>query len=206
MYPKLKRKKSICLQMFGHLHPDAKGSDLTDRLRLKMHYLLMLGLEEFDSRVDQVIKASDCACGTIPIREKKAFTKYEFGTDKCSETEGKCGVVEYLIKHVNESTSIYRLLTGLPEERKTAEIRNSEMFLGDILIDPTVATSKDPCLKFGDLIIALESIGMPTFYTLNGKESQFFCPVLGQELIVRPIDPLKEDVVCRPDDANRPEF
>jgi hypothetical protein len=205
-FPQNKRKRHVCLQMFGQLYSDAKESDLTDRLRLKMRYLLILGLEEFDSRVDQVIKASACACGTIPIREKKPFSKYEFGTDKCSETEGKCGVVEYLSKYINESTSIHRLLKGLPEEEKTAEIRNSEMFLGDILIDPTVAISKEPCLKVGDLIIALESIGIPTFYTLNGKESQFFCPVLGQELIVRPVDPLRDDVVYRHDDANRPEF
>lgn len=44
----------------------------------------------------------------------------------------------------------------------------------------------DPCLEVGDLIIALESIDVQTFYTLNRKESLHFCRVLDQDLIIRP--------------------
>ena len=60
--------------------------------------------------------------------------------------------------------------------------------------------SRDPCLTVGDLMIALESVGIPTFYTLNGAESLFFCLALRQVLVVRPIDPAKEDIVWKFDD------
>jgi hypothetical protein len=58
----------------------------------------------------------------------------------------------------------------------------------------------------GDLLIALESVGVPTFHTLNSTESQHLSRALGQTLIVCPIDPLKPEVVCDKDDAEWPSF
>ncbi|MFI5457610.1 MAG: hypothetical protein ACHRXM_19380 [Isosphaerales bacterium] len=205
-FAKLRRKKNICLQMCAQVFSGANDAELTERLKLYMRSLLTLGLDEFDGRVGHVIKGSSCACSTIPIRERRPFHTYDFGTDKCSETAGKCGVSEYLGNHTDELSSIREFLKNLPTERKTAEIKNSEAFLEDILKNSGVAMSSNPCLTVGDLMIALESIGIPTFYTLNGKESQFFCVVLRQILIVRPIDPFKEEIICQIDDENRPKF
>jgi hypothetical protein len=187
-----KRRKHICLQLFGTLFEN--DTDRTERLKLRLHYLLTLGLKSFDKKMDQVITASKCACNKIPIRVKERFARYEFGTEKCSETGSQCGIVEYLVSQKHHMTKLYDALKLIPDAEKTDEIRRSEEFLQRVLIDPSIARSQNPCLTVGDLIIALESNGIPTFYTLNKKESQFFCAVLGQELIVRPIDALKDDV------------
>jgi hypothetical protein len=104
---------------------------------------------------------------------------------------------KYLMDQLNRRGSFHEVyyLKNSSESMKTEEIRRCEAFLERVLADPSSAQSQDPRLAVGDLLIALESNGIPTFYTLNQKESQFFCDALGQELIVRPIDPLKEDNV-----------
>jgi hypothetical protein len=81
-----KRKRHICLQMLFTLFDGASDEERTERAKLWLHYLLTLGLGEFDDQVDQVLKAAGCACSRIPIREIKPFARYEFGTDRCSET------------------------------------------------------------------------------------------------------------------------
>jgi hypothetical protein len=189
-----KRKKHICLQLFGTLFDGETDGDRTERMKLRLHYLLTLGLKSLDKKMDQVIKGSGCACNKIPIRVKERFARYEFGTERCSETGNQCGIVDYLISQKHHMRVLYDALRVVPDSEKSNEIRRSEEFLKRVLIDPGTARSQNPCLTVGDLIIALESNGIPTFYTLNQKESQFFCAVLGQELIVRPIDALKDDV------------
>jgi hypothetical protein len=68
---------------------------------------------------------------------------------------------------------------------------------------PERACSQNPCLTVGDLLIALESAGVHHFFTLNSAESQHLCRAMEQTLVVRPIDPRKEDVVC---DRNAPDW
>jgi hypothetical protein len=190
-----KRKRHICLQMLISLFENASDTELTERLKLRLHFLLTLGLKQFDKQVDQVLTSSECGCNKIPIRVKKEFASYEFGTDKCSEAGGRCGILAYLISRRDTLDNIYHYLKSINESMKTEEILRSEAFLERILIDPSIAQSQNPCLTVGDLLIAIESSGIPTFYTLNQRESQFFCEALSQELIVRPIDALKEDIV-----------
>jgi hypothetical protein len=198
------RKRHICLQMLGSLFENASDRDLTERLKLRLHFLLTLGLKQFDKQVDQVLTSLECGCNKIPIRVKKEFASYEFGTDKCSEAGDRCGILAYLIGRRETLTDIYKYLKSKHASMKTEELLRSEAFLERILIDPSIAQSQNPCLTVGDLLIAIESSGIPTFYTLNQKESQFFCDALGQELIVRPIDPLQDDIICRFDHENRP--
>jgi hypothetical protein len=202
---KLKRKRHICLQTLGFLFDDSTDLDLTERLRLRLHFLLTQGLKSFDKQTDQVIDASGCACNRMPIRVKKPFVSDEFGTDKCSETGNLCGIGAYLKSQKATLIKLYEHLKCIPESTKTDEIRRSEAFLERVLTDPGSAQAENPCLTVGDLLIALESNGIPTFYTLNEKESRFFCHALDQELIVRPVDPLKDDIICRFDNEERLE-
>ena len=97
-------------------------------------------------------------------------------------------------------------MKSLPDEKKSPEIKNAEHFLKGLERNPDKARNDDPCLTVGDLLIALESAGIPIFYTLNSKESQHLCRALDQTLIVRPTDPTKPEVLCRNDDREWPEF
>jgi hypothetical protein len=75
-----------------------------------------------------------------------------------------------------------------------------------IAAEPGNAKKEDPCLTVGDVLIALESAGVGHFLTLNGIESQHFCRILGQTLIVHPVDPTKEAIICDRNDPRWPEF
>jgi hypothetical protein len=97
-------------------------------------------------------------------------------------------------------------LQGIPARRKSAELQKAQQFLEKIEKKAEEAGEDDPCLSVGDLMIALEAAGVSCFYTLNSKESQYLCRALDQTLVVRPLAPLKDDVVCDRAESQWPLF
>jgi len=117
-----------------------------------------------------------------------------------------CGIASFLATQKTTLRSIASKLTGTPSASKSREIAVAEQFIEMVLADDACAHKYDPCLTVGDLVIALESAKVPVFYTLNGKESQHYCKVLGQRLIVRPVNPERDDVDCPSGDSEWPQF
>jgi hypothetical protein len=95
---------------------------------------------------------------------------------------------------------------SLPMEKKSHEIKGAETLLAILLSQTERARELDLCLTAGDLLIALESAGISHFLTLNGMESQHYCKVLEQTLIVHPVDPTKSEIVCPVELPQWPEF
>jgi hypothetical protein len=200
------RKRNICLQTLGQVY-GGSDKEKTDRLRLYLRSLLVDGMREFDQSVDTVRKESGCACGKHEVVEKLAFRRYDLGEDRCSRTRpSDCGIVAFLVSRKEIRDQILDKLRSLAADKKSAELQNAERFLNGLSTNWDRAQREDPCLTVGDLLIALESAGIPFFYTLNSRESQHLCRALDQTLIVRPIDPTKDDVVCRKDDPEWPAF
>jgi hypothetical protein len=205
--PQMSRKRNICLAMLGQLFDQADDRELTERFRLYLHYLLTLGLDQFDASVGQVIRSVGCACARVSIVEKVRYKRYEFGPDKCSNPKAEaCGIVAFLQQRTEALQGILQRLQSLPVEEKSTELQQAEEFITHVLQDPRSAVALDPCYCVGDLIIALESAGIPIFYTLNGKESQHLCRALDQTLIVRPTNPQFEDVECPRADPHWQKF
>ena len=94
----------------------------------------------------------------------------------------------------------------LPPEKKSTQLKAIETGLEDVLKNPTTAPNLDPCLTVGDLVIALESNGIRTFYTLNSKESQHLCRALDQDLVIRPNDSAKAEITHLHTDSLWPEY
>jgi hypothetical protein len=205
-WPRTKRKRNICLQTLGQVH-GGTDRDRTDRLRLYLRSLLINGLRQFRRSVDHVIPDSGCGCSKHDIVEKEPFRKYNLGEERCSRTkQGECAIVAFLESRREDAVRILKKLETLPEDHKSSEIKNAEQFLKRIFGNENRARNEDPCLTVGDLMIALESVGISSFFTLNGAESQHLCRALDQNLTVRPIDPLKEDVVCARENTEWPKF
>ena len=199
------RKRAICLQTLAQVH-EVSDAERTERLQLILRSLLVTGLRRFDQTVDELRTDSGCACAQQDIVEKIQLRRYEFGTDKCSQAEpGMCGIREFFENRMELASKIAQYFRAIPPEKKSAEIQNAEKFLAKIANDSAKAT-EEPCLKVGDLLIAMESAGISHFLTLNSTESQHFCRVLGQTLIVHPVDPTKKETICRADDEQWPEF
>jgi len=199
------RKQNICLQTLAQVH-GSNDAELTERLQLYLRSLLVAGLRRFDQIVDEVRADSNCACARLEIVEKQQLRRYEFGTDKCSRTNpGTCGINKFLAERLELVTKLLKQFSSLPPDKKSREIRTAEGFLQAVLAGDQAQTH-DPCLTVGDLLIALESAGISHFFTLNGTESQHLCRVLDQTLIVRPVNPMKADVVCPAEAAQWPEL
>jgi hypothetical protein len=204
--PQQQRKRNICLEMLTVLFEKADDAERTERAKRYLRTLLRVGLTDFDNSVDAVVWDSNCACAHFPVEEKIPYNRYEFGPDKCSATGSVCGIVEFLKLRQSEMRHVLAHLKQIPEALKSADLQKAETFIEKILENADRAKETEPCLTVGDLIIALESVGTPVFYTLNSKESQHLCRVLKQTLVVRPKNPGHEDVVCLNTDDAWPEF
>jgi hypothetical protein len=190
------RKRNICEQMLTQIH-GGTDKDLTDRLKLYLHSLLVTGLRRFDQQVDLLREESGCACARAGVVAKAPPRNYDLGQTRCSHPRaGTCRVVNFLIERKTARAQLVAYLKAIPEEEKTAELKKAQQFLESLETRLEQARQLDPCLQVGDLLIGLESVNAPNFYTLNSGESQHLCRALGQTLIVRPADPLHEDVVC----------
>jgi hypothetical protein len=200
------RKRTICLQALAQVHGN-NDAEQTERLQLYLRSLLVAGLRRFDQMVDEVRRDSSCACARLEVIEKQALRRYEFGTDQCSRTNpGSCGISQFLAQRSELVTRILTHLQSLQPDKKSLEIKNAEEFLQKIRQGSDQAQGCDPCLTVGDLLIALESAGISHFLTLNGVESQHYCRVLEQTLIVHPVNPMKAEIVCLAESSQWPEF
>ncbi len=199
------RKRNICLQTLAQVH-EASAEERTDRLRLYLHSLLVAGLKRHDQSVDHLRRDSGCGCASIDVIQQPSG-KYQLGPKHCSRLNpGVCGIVSFLESRADIRNKILQKLKSLPADKKTKELQAVEAFLELPGKKMEKVADEDPCLKVGDLLIALESAGTPFFYTLNSAESQHLCRALDQTLIVRPVDPLKDDVECDLSAPQWPEF
>jgi hypothetical protein len=191
--PQQERKRKISLGLIAKFFPNAEEPERTERFARTLRTLLRVGLQQFDETFDRIVWHSGCSCAKFPVTEVVPYKRYDLGPTKCSKTGGTCGITDFLKSRKVECNAILRRLKELAIEKKSKQLQSIERLLEKVLEDPSNAPNLDPCLTVGDLVIALESVGIRTFYTLNSKESQHLCRALNQDLIIRPNDPTKEE-------------
>jgi hypothetical protein len=189
------RKKYICQLVLHHVLRDASDLELTERARLYIRTLLVYGESQFIGGLDTVLPGVECYWARIPVREKKRYITYEIGEEKCSKSQKQCRVGIVLQTKMATCKRLIEFLNSLPQERMTKELTSARDFLeriieGDALLN---IHDEESCYKMGDLLLALESEGVPDFYTMNYKESQAFCDLLNQDLTIRPNNPDHEE-------------
>ena len=194
------RKRNICLETLTLIHEDAAGKpigedELTERAQRTLRSFLRSALKDLTNNVGRHVSVVGCACAQHPVIEKTKYRRYDFGPTECSKTGSACGVVQFL---ANKNVQLHSILNHLSTlANKTKELENSERFIEDVLSDVSRAPKGEPCLKVGDLMIALESYGVDAFYTLNRKESLHLTRLLNQDLIIRPTNTNLEDEIFK---------
>ena len=179
------RKFRICLQTLVNCFPDGTDFDRTERLRYFLEDLLENGLAEIRSNfVDDVVKAVGCASAVQGIRRKKS--DYVFPPDSCEKHE-QCLVGDFLRTCTDRQPLLDFLIAN--EVRLTGELRTGMNCLQTLSeSDFANACSLNPCLRFGDVLISLESRSAGAFITQNYKESHLLCEQSGQILVVCPVN------------------
>jgi hypothetical protein len=204
--PHQKRKVSICLALMADIN-GATETDRSDALCAKLNFLITAGLGWYEKWLDVFRRDSGCGCAVNNVSKKttKAGTvDFSVKPIRCSKLpEGNCTVSHFLASMAGEREAIRRELARIQIEepqRLTSELDKAAKFL-DVLEDgSTSPESCEPCLKHGDLLIALESVAAKcrSFYTLNRRESEHLCRALGQVLIVHPADSSRPEEVIPP--------
>jgi hypothetical protein len=201
--PHQRRKQRISLELLTTIFEDDSDVDLTRRATLLLEGLLRDGLYEFEESVGHIVEKSQCGCARQDIRRRGK--RYDFGEEKCSKV-AECGIAEFLESRRPQIQRILARLQAISAGELTDELARAAEFIRSFLDSSTRIRNRDPCKTVGDLLIALESVGVPTFYTMNGKESQHLCRALEQDLVVRPANSSKSDIECRSDEAQWPLF
>ncbi len=191
---KWKRKRQICFGMLDEIFEtvgNADDSELTERAKRYLHTLIKHGITYFKRKLGHVIPGTECHLSKLPIKVKTRYKKYESIETKCSKVFPLCPVADFLKEKIELCKQILKYLSALKD--KTKELESTLEFLRGIIDNPDTIHENEPCYCVGDLLIALESNKIPDFYTMNYKESKFFCDVLDQDLIVLPHNPDKSE-------------
>lgn len=194
------RKMKINLQLLQTVDESDGDDDRYDRSRLMLRDLIRNGIATAEAQLTRLNKATGCACAQQPIVEKKPFSNYEFGTDRCSKTNGRCGIGRFLEANRSLLAHIHDYLDVLPppgqDGGRTEELERARLFIRRFMQDPTGIEAEEPCLSVGDLLIAMESLGCATLYTMNLRESQHLARALDQSMIYRPPNSDKLEIEC----------
>jgi hypothetical protein len=198
------RKRNICLETLETIQETLIGpgidegvrdSDLTERAKSFLGMLIRFGLARFERDVGHLEKSLGCAASRRRIAQKKNGA-FDFGPDKCSKSAEECGVANFLSERIDALKAISEYLASLQQSEKSDELKKTEEVVREFISNVDDARNLNPCSTVGDLLIALESKGIPDFYTMNYKESQHLCKVFGQSMIYRPTNDTEEDVEC----------
>jgi hypothetical protein len=194
------RKRNICLNLLSTIG-EIDGENETDieiseRAVVYLRALLKYGISTFENSIDEIITDSQCACAKQVIIYRK--DEPSFGLEKCSKISTECGVLAFLTSSTELMLSIKQEIESLEVSTRSEELKRILQFIVVATEDPASIRKFDPCLTVGDLLIAIESKNIKTFYTLNEKESRTICKSLKQRLIIRPRNYTKEDIVVDP--------
>ncbi len=205
--PRMQRKQRMCVMVLQNVLLGATDAELTERAILYCRTLLAYGSAEFERELDTLVPGVECYWAKVPVREKRRYAVYDFVGKRCSRTKGLCRIGEALKARERQCRELLEFLEGLPSDRMTPELDRSREFLRTIIDrDFRDVEAEDPCLKVGDLLIALESANVQDFYTMNYRESQAFCDFFGQTVAVRPNDPAQQDREYGPADRPWPKL
>jgi len=190
------RKMRVCLPLLHNVLPGASDAELTERARRYFRVLLTTGEEQFKHGLDALLPGVNCFWSRASIVERRRYKRYDIGGSRCSKTRKKCEIGRELTRVLPACKELHKFLCALPANRMTVELENARDFLDRILNGAALNQihDEDACLKFGDLLIAIESASVANFYTMNYRESQAFCDFFNQTLTVRPNNPTNPDV------------
>lgn len=184
--PQQQRKRNIALEVLTTVGESESDEDLTERLRLYLKRLLRSGGQLFDQNVDELIDSGCALGGKLPVPKGQTFV---FEDNRCSRQDS-CKVSQFLDAHVDERKALLGHLTKVDPAGLSIELGNAITFLTSIQDSGcTTAPNQEPCLKVGDTIIALESAGAGTMFTMNKKESEVLVCGLSQKLAYRSPNP-----------------
>lgn len=178
--PHNRRKLSICLDLLATA-TDRSEKEVGEHLENLLIMLLEDGAALFELNL-HIIEDSGCGCARRDVVLSEDG-RYDIGPRKCTTSPTLCGVTDFLKAKHREISIIADYLNGTTDD-KSREITDAEEFIKEWKRGAVNPCDKTPCLNYGDLAIALESSGIPIFYTTNEKESKHYCSALGQSLVV----------------------
>jgi len=197
--PYFDRRRKIALGLLDSFIGDLSPEEQKERAITLLHSLIVRYRREVSRLIQEEFDTIGCACAAFRPRVKRPYKQYDLGPTKCEKVQGQCGIVDFMKEN---QEIIKRLLSFLAERRGefTKEMEAIHNFLESTNDNYEISPTFNPCLTIGDLLIALESKDVKEFYTLNYKESRFFCDFFNQTLIVSSPNPEYDDKVYRPED------
>lgn len=192
LLPVHSRKQKISLnileRVLGHLPPDEQK----ERAISLLHIFMIRARRSIEKFIDEERNMVGCECARHWLTVIRPYEKYDLGPMKCKKVKDQCGFVDYLNSN-REMISSLRVFLEAKKDGLSEEMMAVLEFLEATQTGFQTAPDFDPCNKLGDFLIALDSKDTMDMYTMNYKESRFFCEFFNQNMILSYPDPLKDD-------------
>jgi predicted nucleic acid-binding protein len=181
--PPQNRKRTICLDILERTLKGLSEEEQSERAISLLHLMIARGTRSIDNLVGKKIDTIHCALSSFQPKVVDCYRKYDFGPAKCKCTSDSCGIAKFMECNKDIVVGLLGFLANKREEF-TEEMKEIHSFLERNQNNFSMAPDFNPCTKVGDLLIAMESREIEDFYTMNYKESRYFCEYFRQNLIV----------------------
>lgn len=100
----------------------------------------------------------------------------------CSKKRPSCHIVDFFVTHRDEFNTIAQAIKDEGAEA-SVELKASIDIIAAAQKDPTYLCSSSVCQKLGDILIALDGLGMETYAAHNPREWTLLAKTLGKQLL-----------------------
>lgn len=183
MVNELKWNDKYKMWFFNLLRKHFNKPEATERAKRELRYLLRIGTDRIMAYTDEVRDGVKCVWTNQ--RGSKRWQK----PNKCQKQKPSCRIGEFFECNRAVFSDMRDLIRRASPAERTPQLDGFAEVIDKAEVNPRVLRDYAVCKRFGDAIIAVESIGYKAFFTQNIRESSLLCKQLGQLLLYLQQDP-----------------
>ena len=155
--------------------------EATARAEALLENLWEVGTAAVDGLVDEVRDGIGCI-----FADQSDSRRWQKPNRRCRASKAGCRLPRFFADNQETFVRIARAIRRLPEDRVTDQLQGFANAIDRACRNPEVLRDHRVCRSFGDAILAVQSLGYTSFFTMNVAESDILCRELRQLLVYLP--------------------
>ena len=162
-------------------------AECTERARLYLRRLMKLGVDFVEKLCDRPLSdGTECYWAKRGVHERRDG-RLVWRTPVCKRDKRRCRLDEFFLENQAIFERIKASIDALPDEKKSAQLRDFSDVIGQALDDPqTLLNYRSGCKRLADAIIAVDGMAYKNMFSQNRVESELLTAVLGQAFYYLP--------------------
>lgn len=167
-------------------------AECTERARLYLRRLMKLGVDFVEQLCDRPLSdGTDCYWARRGVH-KRRDGRLIWRTPVCKRKNRRCRLDKFFLENQAIFKRIKDSIDKLPEEEKSAQLRDFSEVIGQALNNPQMLLDyRCGCKRLADAIIAVDGMAFKSMFSQNQAESELLTTILGQAFYYLPPNPNK---------------